>query len=143
MPSRRAVLAWTATAGAGSLAGCPSGLPDGRERDPTTTECAEPTDASAGEYDFSRAGMVQATPAPDDADASPEIPFSECLYGWIQIVVERAVETGDLESHELSADQRAAARRNLEANFGVSTPRFFVDYQQTLVEVRLVVFNTA
>jgi hypothetical protein len=80
---------------------------------------------------------------PDDADASPEIQFSECLYDWIQVVVELAVETGDLESHELSADQRAAAGWKLEANFGITTPRFFGDYQQTTVEVRIVVFNTA
>lgn len=143
MPSRRAVLASAATAGAGALAGCASGLLDGREREPTTTDCAERSDASAGEYDFSRAGMVQATPASDDADASPEIQFSECLYGWIRIVVERAVETGDLESHELSADQRATARRNLEANFGITTAQFYVDYRQTLVEARIVVFSTA
>lgn len=140
MPSKREYLRYTTVGAIAALAGCAGLVPTGSDSEGDSKSCTRTTEIR-DEYDFSRSGQIQAKPVDETSDEWTEIQFADCLHEDVQTAVKNAYEMDDVRVRDISATVRENVRRNLHSYFGVTQPKFYVGYQGTTLEIKVVQYD--
>lgn len=141
MTSKRECLRLTAAGAAAVLAGCSGLVPSGPGSETDSNDCERSTEIPENQYEFSRPGQVRAKPVAEASDDWSSIQFSDCIHGDVRTPAMNAHEIDDLQVREISATVREDVRHNLHSHFGVTRPKFYVDYRGDPVEIIVMQYD--